>query len=119
MINQPDILQKAIDGIENVVGKHRLVQESDVPQLNYLKACAREAFRLHPHAPYNLPHVSLTDTEVGGYFIPKGSHVLLSHIGLGQNPEVWEDPLKFKPERHFAENVSSKIELSGLLLEHF
>ncbi|XP_022891728.1 isoleucine N-monooxygenase 2-like [Olea europaea var. sylvestris] len=63
MINQPDILQKAIDGIENVVGKHRLVQESDVPQLNYLKACAREAFRLHPHAPYNLPHVSLTDTE--------------------------------------------------------
>ncbi|CAA2989282.1 phenylalanine N-monooxygenase-like [Olea europaea subsp. europaea] len=42
MINQPDILQKAIDEIDNVVGKHRLVQESDVPQLNYLKAYARK-----------------------------------------------------------------------------
>ncbi|CAI9774060.1 unnamed protein product [Fraxinus pennsylvanica] len=112
MINQPYILQKAIDEIDKVVGKHRLVQESDVPQLNYLKACAREAFRLHPHAPYNLPHVPLTDTEVGGYFIPKGSHVLLSRIGLGHNPDVWEDPLKFKPERHFSENASSKIELT-------
>ncbi|KAL2555943.1 Cytochrome [Forsythia ovata] len=112
MINQPEILQKAIDEIDKVVGKDRLVQESDVPQLNYLKACAREAFRLHPHAPYNLPHVSLTDAEVGGYFIPKGSHILLSRIGLGQNPAVWEEPLKFKPERHLGENGSSKVELT-------
>ncbi|XP_022891722.1 isoleucine N-monooxygenase 2-like [Olea europaea var. sylvestris] len=87
-INQPEILQKAIEEIDRVVGKDRWIQESDVHQLNYLKACAREAFRLHPHVPFNLPHLSLEDIEVGSYFIPKGSHVLLSCTGLGRNPET-------------------------------
>ncbi|CAI0377366.1 unnamed protein product [Linum tenue] len=74
-------------------GYSRLVQESDIGRLNYVKACAREAFRLHPLAPFNAPHV-------GGYFIPKGSHALLSRYGLGRNPKVWPDPLRFDPERH-------------------
>ncbi|KAI3973268.1 hypothetical protein MKW92_022610 [Papaver armeniacum] len=100
MINQPDILRKASEEIDKVVGKNRWVQESDFPKLNYVKACAREALRLHPIAPFNLPHVSKSDTVVSGYFIPKGSHVLLSRIGLGRNHRIWQEPLKFNPERH-------------------
>ncbi|KAH9650319.1 Phenylalanine N-monooxygenase [Citrus sinensis] len=102
MINQPEILKKATEEIDRVVGKERLVQESDIPQLNYIKACLREMFRLHPVAPFNLPHVSNRDTTIAGYFIPKGSHVLISRVGLGQNPNVWKDPLKFIPERHIS-----------------
>ncbi|XP_052207725.1 tyrosine N-monooxygenase-like [Diospyros lotus] len=100
MLNQPEILKKALEELDTVVGKERLVQESDLPQLNYVKACIKEAFRLHPVAPFNVPHVSVADTTVAGYFIPKGSHVLLSRPGLGRNPRVWEEPLKFQPERH-------------------
>ncbi|KAK9124738.1 hypothetical protein Sjap_014340 [Stephania japonica] len=100
MINQPEILKKAVAEIDRVVGKDRLVQESDFAQLSYVKACCREAFRLHPIAPFNLPHMSTSDATVAGYFIPKGSHVLLSRVGLGRNPKVWTDPLKFNPERH-------------------
>lgn len=100
MLNQPEIFGKAIEELDRVVGKDRLVQESDIPQLNYVKACAREAFRLHPLDPFNVPHESVADATVCGYFIPKGSRVLLSRIGLGRNPNVWEEPLKFKPERH-------------------
>ncbi|CAI0377343.1 unnamed protein product [Linum tenue] len=69
------------------------VQESDIEKLNYVKACIREAFRLHPVFPFNVPHVA-------GYLIPKGSHALLSRYGLGRNPKVWTDPLRFDPERH-------------------
>ncbi|KAJ4954018.1 hypothetical protein NE237_030850 [Protea cynaroides] len=110
MINQPELLQKATEEIDRVVGKERMVQESDIMQLNYVKACAREAFRLHPIAPFNLPHVSSADTMVAGYFIPKGSHILLSRIGLGQNSKVWVDPLKFNPERHL-KDPSVKVDL--------
>ncbi|CAI0377318.1 unnamed protein product [Linum tenue] len=67
-------------------------KESDFGSLHYVKACVREAFRLHP--------VSTCDTVVAGYLIPKGSHALLSRYGLGRNPEVWTDPLKFDPDRH-------------------
>ncbi|KAG9455134.1 hypothetical protein H6P81_008038 [Aristolochia fimbriata] len=112
MLNQPEILDKAVEEVDRIVGKDRLVQESDVPSLNYVKACIREAFRLHPNVPFNLPHLARRDTTVAGYFIPKDSHVLLSRIGLGRNPQVWDDPLVFKPERHLIDMVStSQVEL--------
>ncbi|PIN07890.1 Cytochrome P450 CYP2 subfamily [Handroanthus impetiginosus] len=100
MINQPDVLDKAYKELDKVVGRDRLVDESDMPKLNYVKACIKEAFRMHPIDPFNVPHVSTKDMVVGGYFIPKGSHVILSRPGLGKNPRIWEDPLKYKPERH-------------------
>ncbi|GLU15947.1 hypothetical protein SLE2022_323980 [Rubroshorea leprosula] len=106
MLNQPEILQKAVEELDRVVGKDRLVEESDLLKLNYIKACAREAFRLHPMAPFNVPHVSTSDTTIAGYFIPKGSRVLLSRMGLGRNPKVWEEPLKFMPERHLKNDGS-------------
>ncbi|KDP45699.1 hypothetical protein JCGZ_17306 [Jatropha curcas] len=106
MINQPKIFEKAVEELDKVVGKERLVQESDLSQLNYITACAREAFRLHPVGPFNLPHVSIADATVANYFIPKGSHVLLSRMGLGRNPKVWNEPYKFKPERHIKNDGS-------------
>ncbi|CAI0377387.1 unnamed protein product [Linum tenue] len=86
-------------------GWDRLVQESDIERLNYVKACAREAFRLHPLAPFNAP-------RVGGYFIPKCSHALLSRYGLGRNPKVWVDPLKFDPERHLRDGSDVEVALT-------
>ncbi|XP_077213507.1 phenylalanine N-monooxygenase-like [Tasmannia lanceolata] len=110
MINEPHILKKAVEELDRVVGNLRLVQEEDIPQLNYIKACAREAFRLHPIAPFNLPHVSTAEATVAGYSIPKGRHVLLSRSGLGRNPKVWVEPFKFKPERHLKDG-STEVEL--------
>jgi len=111
MLIQPELFEKAIEELDNIVGKDRLVKESDIPKLNFLKACAREAFRLHPITDFNVPHVSTNDTMVGNYFIPKGSHVLLGRSGLGRNPKVWTEPYKFKPERHL-KNDGSDIALT-------
>ncbi|CAN6221009.1 unnamed protein product [Urochloa humidicola] len=100
MASRPEIMAKAAAELDAVVGRDRLVEESDIPRLGYLKACIREAFRLHPVAPFNVPHVALEDATVAGYRVPKGSHVILSRIGLGRNPAVWEDPHRFDPDRH-------------------
>lgn len=72
MLNQREILEKAVEEIDMVVGKNRLVQESDVPNLNYIKACIRETLRLHPTNPFLVPHMSRQDTTLAGYFVPKG-----------------------------------------------
>ncbi|KAI4325966.1 hypothetical protein MLD38_031324 [Melastoma candidum] len=109
MINQPELLRKAVEELDRVVGKERLVQESDIPHLNYIKACAREAFRLHPIAPFNVPHVAMSDTTIAGYFIPKGSHVLVSRLGLGRNPKVWDAPHRFNPERHLGDGITNVV----------
>nr|XP_043629467.1 isoleucine N-monooxygenase 2-like [Erigeron canadensis] len=112
MLNEPILLRKAVEELDNVVGRNRLVEEQDLSQLNFIKACIKEAFRLHPFRAFNPPHLSMTDTTVAGYFIPKGSHVLVSRLGLGRNPDVWENPLRFDPDRHLRGELSKQVVLS-------
>nr|GMC90280.1 isoleucine N-monooxygenase 2-like [Ipomoea batatas] len=110
MLNQPEILRRAMEELDNVVGRERLVQESDLSKLNYLNACLKEVFRLHPLSAFVPPHLCSSDTTVSNYFIPKGSHVIISRHGLGRNPKNWDEPLKFKPERHL-KNDGSEVSL--------
>ncbi|AQK64447.1 Tryptophan N-monooxygenase 2 [Zea mays] len=109
-LSRPEVMHKAMEELDTVVGKDRLVQEPDIPRLNYLKACVREAFRLHPYHAFNPPHVATEDAVVSGYLIPKGSHVLLSRVGLGRNPDVWDAPLQFRPERHLMMNENDDVD---------
>jgi phenylalanine N-monooxygenase len=112
MVNKPEVMRKAIDELDAVVGKERLVQESDICKLNYLKSCIREAFRLHPYHAINAPRVAMEDTAIAGYMIPKGSHVIVSRIGLGKNPKVWPEPLEFRPERHLDDGAAAVVVLA-------
>ncbi|KAL5164354.1 Isoleucine N-monooxygenase 2 [Glycine soja] len=84
MINQPELLHRAVEELDTVVGKERLVQESDIPKLNYVKAWAKEAFRLHPIAPFIPLHVSMSDTMVGNYFIPKEPNLKFISFSTGR-----------------------------------
>ncbi|KAG9139026.1 hypothetical protein Leryth_023947 [Lithospermum erythrorhizon] len=111
MINQPNIMQEAREEIDKVVGKDRLVEENDIPKLSYLKACVRESLRLHPVTPFVLPHLSTEDANIAGYFIPKGTQVLLLRHMIGRDPKVWDEPLQFDPSRHL-KDPSKKVEIS-------
>ncbi|KAL9397266.1 hypothetical protein Peur_011519 [Populus x canadensis] len=81
VLNSPEILKMLVEELDRVVGKQQLVQESDFALLNYVEVCAREAFRLHPVAPLNIPRVSVADTVVSNHFIPQGSYAILSRLG--------------------------------------
>lgn len=118
MMNKPDIMQKAVDELDAVVGKERLVQESDLCKLNYLKSCIREVFRLHPYHAFTVPRVAIEDTTIAGYMIPRGSQVMLSRMGLGRNSNVWDEPLEFRPERHLNGNSVALTEPAVHLLQH-
>uniref|UniRef100_A0A0D9X4S9 Cytochrome P450 n=1 Tax=Leersia perrieri TaxID=77586 RepID=A0A0D9X4S9_9ORYZ len=56
--------------------------------------------RLHPVGPLLLPHYATEDgIEVGGYSIPKGSTVLFNVSAIMRDPEIWDKPDEFMPER--------------------
>ncbi|KAI3760588.1 hypothetical protein L1987_50985 [Smallanthus sonchifolius] len=98
LINHPNIMKKAQEEIDQVIGKNRLVQESDVPNLPYLQAIVKESLRLHPTAPLIL-RLSTQDCTVGGYYIPTNTTTLVNVWSLGRDPMHWESPLEFMPER--------------------
>ncbi|XWS47545.1 hypothetical protein CRYUN_Cryun14cG0161400 [Craigia yunnanensis] len=56
MLNKSEILQKATKEIDNIVGKDRLVQEADIPKLNYIKWLVQgKLFGFTPLHPSTFP----------------------------------------------------------------
>ncbi|CAN8237098.1 unnamed protein product [Cochlearia groenlandica] len=98
LINHPKIMKKAQQEIEKVVGNERLVEESDLHNLTYIQAVIKETLRLHPGGPI---FVRESDKEctVSGYRIPAKTRVIVNVWAIGRDPNQWEDPLVFKPER--------------------
>ncbi|CAL9125334.1 unnamed protein product [Musa textilis] len=85
--------------MDGVIGRNRRLEESDTPKLPYLQAICKESFRKHPSTPLNLPRISTKACEVNGYYIPKNTKLLVNIWAIGRDPDVWEHPLEFNPDR--------------------
>lgn len=99
LLNNPQVLQKAREEIEKSVGRSRLMDESDLADLPYLQCIISETLRLYPVVPLLVPHESSKDCWVGGYSIPGGTMLLVNVYAMQRDPNMWEEPTKFRPER--------------------
>ncbi|OMO64268.1 Cytochrome P450 [Corchorus capsularis] len=111
VIKHPRVLRKIQKELDAVVGPNRLVSESDLPHLNYLRCVVRETFRMHPAGPFLIPHESLRATTINGYYIPAKTRVFINTHGLGRNTKIWDDVEMFRPERHWLAD-GSRVEIS-------
>uniref|UniRef100_A0A6P3YSE0 cytochrome P450 81E8-like n=1 Tax=Ziziphus jujuba TaxID=326968 RepID=A0A6P3YSE0_ZIZJJ len=99
LLNHPHTLTKAKIELDEQIGQQRLLGEPDVSKLPYLRSIISETLRLYPAAPLLLPHYSSEDCQVGGYDVPHDTIVLINAWAIHRDPEQWEDPESFKPER--------------------
>ena len=65
-------MKKAHEEMNQVIGRQRRLRESDLSSLPYLQAICKEDTRLN-----------------------------VNIWAIGRDPDVWENPLEFKPERFF------------------
>jgi cytochrome P450 len=78
----------------------------DLPQLGYTVQVIRESLRLCPPAPTGT-RMATRDVEVGGYQVPKGTMLIVGRMAVQNDPTLWEDPLRFDPERFSSENFKA------------
>ncbi|CAN0841965.1 Flavonoid 3'-monooxygenase CYP75B137 [Linum grandiflorum] len=117
MLNNPQILKRAQEELDQVVGQDNIVEESHIPKLPYLNCIMKESLRLHPISPLLVPHCNPSeDCVVGGYTVPRGSRIIVNVWSIHRDPSVWkDDPLEFKPERF----MDSSIDFNGNDLTYF
>ncbi|KAJ3502046.1 hypothetical protein NLJ89_g9063 [Agrocybe chaxingu] len=92
MALHPDVMRKAQEEIDVVVGSNRLPNFSDRDALPYINAIVLEVLRWHTVTPTGVPHRVTEDNIHNGYLIPKDT-------GMSHDPKVYSDPFNFKPER--------------------
>ncbi|XVE61223.1 hypothetical protein DITRI_Ditri06bG0022200 [Diplodiscus trichospermus] len=107
LINHPKAFQKLRDEVNSVVGSNRIVKESDVQNLPYLRAVIRETLRLHPSAPLIIRECA-EDCKVNGFMVKAKTRVLVNVYAVMRDPESWTNPDEFDPER-FMESSDEKI----------
>ncbi|KAM3340016.1 cytochrome 76A2 [Capsicum galapagoense] len=109
LLRHPEAMTKVKTEISKVVGPNRKFEESDIDNLSYMQAVIKESLRLHPPLPFLIPRETSQDTKFMGYYVPKGTRVLVNAWAIGRDPECWNDPMSFKPERF----LGSKLDVKG------
>lgn len=115
LINKPEVMEKAHQELDQVVGKNNIVEESHIHKLPYLYAIMKETLRLHPVLPLLVPHCPSETCTIDGYTIQKGSRVFINVWAIHRDPLIWENPLEFIPERF----LNEKWDYSGSDFNYF
>ncbi|XP_031280187.1 cytochrome P450 89A2-like [Pistacia vera] len=115
VVKYPRIHEKNLAEMRGVVEQGRKwIKEDDLQKLPYLKAVVLEGLRRHPPTyQAATPHVVTEDTELGGYLIPKGTTVNFLIADRGRDPNMWKDPVEFKPERFLFSHGDKSFDIRG------
>ncbi len=94
---QPHISEKIREEIN-----HELQGEppslKNISKLKYLRMVIDEALRLYPTI-WTIHRYSMKEDNLAGYKIPKNSIVVVNPYNFQHDPTIWQEPLKFDPER--------------------
>lgn len=72
-----------------------------------LACCIKESLRLFPPAP-GIARLLTSDMVIDGLKIPAGTRVAASFLLMHRNPDVWENPDEFCPERFELEKAQDR-----------
>ncbi|GFP83121.1 cytochrome p450 83b1 [Phtheirospermum japonicum] len=115
LMKAPQVMQKVQAEIRNLIGKKAIVDEDDLPKLSYLKAVINEAFRLYPPAPLLMPRETIDKGTLEGYEIQPKTMVYVNAWAVARDPECWENPEEFMPERFLNNNIDIKGQDFGVV----
>ncbi|KAI6694720.1 hypothetical protein NL676_022430 [Syzygium grande] len=115
LVKHPEIQERLYDDIKSIVGHGaEQVKEEDLQRMGYLKAVVLEGLRRRAPVHFVLPHAETEDAELGGYVIPKDGSINFTVAEMGWDPEGWEDPIAFKPERFLnCEEEAGGFDITG------
>ncbi|XP_038061587.1 cytochrome P450 2F2-like [Patiria miniata] len=104
MIGKPDVQARVQAELDRVVGRERLPTLADEPSLPYTRATMLEIQRAASTAALGAAHRSSRSFSYRGWTIPADTTVICNVWAIHNDPEIWQDPAEFKPERFLGED---------------
>lgn len=102
-LHEQKIVQEEIDTVlkkyPNVDNDH--ISYDALGEMKYLDAFCYEVLRLYPSVPKEAKYAYKADVLPDGTKLEGGELVLFCPYVMGRDPNLWEDPLKFDPNRFY------------------
>jgi cytochrome P450 len=108
LMNNPRVMNKVQMEIKNLYENKDFINEDDIEKLPYLKSVVKETLRLFPPSPLLLPRETTQNCNIDGYEIKPKTLVHVNAWAIGRDPENWEDPEEFYPERFSTSSIDFK-----------
>ncbi|KAK6155763.1 hypothetical protein DH2020_010011 [Rehmannia glutinosa] len=109
LIKNKEILHQVRNEIANkAIIEGNKLNESLLSECQYFQSCIKETLRLHIPGPFAVPHRATETCKINNYTIPKDSIVLVNGWAIQMDPNNWEDPTSFKPERFLNSTIDSR-----------
>ncbi|KAH8821438.1 cytochrome P450 [Xylogone sp. PMI_703] len=107
MVLNPEVQRRAQRDIDAVTGGRRLPNFDDWKAIPIIERIVHETLRFHQAVPNGIPHRTTKDDVYRGMYIPKneqsnrvlGSMVIANSWAMLHDPDVYQDPFKFNPDR--------------------
>ncbi|RXW19070.1 hypothetical protein EST38_g6790 [Candolleomyces aberdarensis] len=104
LASYPEVQAKGQAEIDAVIGSERLPLVADRGELPFVNAIVKEVSRWYTVVPLGVPHSNSEDDEYDGYFIPKGTMIIPNNWAMMHDPDVFDQPFDFIPERYLKDD---------------
>jgi cytochrome P450 len=101
----PEIQDRVFDEV-SALGDRPLTPD-DVPRLGHTVRVLHEALRLCPPGA-GTPRLLKKDLAVDGYRLEAGTMAVISFYAMHRDPELWDAPLTFDPDRFLPERSQGR-----------
>ncbi|EPS35541.1 hypothetical protein H072_11038 [Dactylellina haptotyla CBS 200.50] len=96
----PNVRAKLETELRNAIDDGQEITDEKIQHLPYLKIVIKEVLRLYSAGQFGLPRVVPDGGRlIGGYYFPAGTNVTSQGYTVHRDPEVFDEPYAFKPER--------------------
>nr|NP_001165933.1 cytochrome P450 4AB22 precursor [Nasonia vitripennis] len=80
---------------------------AQIQEFNYLERCIKESLRLFPPVA-TMARTITEDLQLKNYLVPAGTEVMYHLWEIHRDPNFWEEPLKFDPNRFLPERSQGR-----------
>lgn len=115
LASHPHLQRKLHAEIDEVLCNGILPTLAERSRMPYTEAVINETLRISSLVNFGVQHMANTDTQLGGYTIPKGAILQASVTSIHYDDRYWDRAKEFRPERWLDENGKLAMPKEGFL----